>query len=258
MYRGVVRVFENDHREDDDPSKNPTSSSPVENELTRAVANLSTLNDTLKKNVHSSQTDFSREVDPVGKAPIGYAVPSLFVRSVAEAIEQGVITYCHFLQSSDERQNATMYLLKEIRDFICSPKHLFVQVFDPHDPWYDFIRIAVFDCVTMNQIGSANLIPPDTQATVNNVNIRLYESSIIDQESVPHMPQVELSLMKYDTDETGDPRREKVIGQSVIVPLDLFVKATEIIIVLENGGERGIFYKASLAREHHDQAGSKD
>ena len=248
MYRGVARVYEESSKSEVDVGDPYPPSSPVEKELTRAVEQLRSLDDSLGsyKNVKASQTDFLYQ--PVESQmlvpPIGYAVPKIFVRSVAEAIEQGVITYCQLLQTADERQNALLFLLREIREFISNPRHLYFEVFEVSPLWYDFIRIVVFDCVTANQIGSTELHPPATRAIIQNVNIPLYESAMVTEDSVPHMPQVEISLIKSISDDGT-----RIVGQSVIVPLDLFVKATNIIIVLENGEEREISYRSALVRK---------
>jgi hypothetical protein len=252
MYRGVVRVYEEVTKrgaEDGDPYP---PSSPVEKELTRAVEQLRSVDDSLGsyKNGKSSQTDFPPRVydDNMLLPPIGYAVPRIFVRSVAEAIEQGVVTYCQLLQTPDERRNAILFMLREIREFISNPRHLYFEVFEQTPVWYDYIRIAVFDCVTANQLGSADLYPPTTRVIVHNVNIPLYESAVVTEESVPHMPQVEISLIKYSSEGDGN-QKNRIVGQSVIVPLDLFVKASHVIIMLENGEEREISYRAALVRK---------
>lgn len=223
-------------------------SSPLEKELSRAVEQLRSLDDSFGsyKNSKSTQTDFpSTYIDErLMMPPIGYAVPRIFVRSVSEAIEQGVITYCQLLKTPDERRNAILFLIKEIHASLSNPRHLYFEVFEPNPIWYDYIRIAVFDCVTTSQLGSTDLHPPTTRAIVHNVNIPLYESAVVTEESVPHMPQVEISLLKYSEED-----KNRTVGQSVIVPLDLFVKTTNIIIVLENGEEREISYKAALVRK---------
>lgn len=252
MYRGVVRVYEETPKkqgEDDDPYP---PSSPVEKELTRAIEQLRSIDDSLGsyKNIKGSQTDFPSMPGEgnLSIPPIGYAVPRIFVRSVAEAIEQGVITYCQLLQTADERQNAFLFLLREIREFISNPRHLFFEVFETTPLWYDYVRVAVFDCVTANQLGSAELHPPVTRVIVHNVNIPFYESAMVTDDSIPHMPQVEISLVKSSSQEEGNDAK-RTVGQSVIVPLDLFVKATNIIIMLENGEEREITYRAALVRK---------
>lgn len=253
MYRGVVRVYEESPKMEAQSGGDPyPPSSPVEKELTRAVEQLRSLDDSLGsyKNAKASQTDFPSRFgeESLMVPPIGYAVPRIFVRSVAEAMEQGVVTYCQLLQTSDERQNAILFLLREIKEFLSNPRHLFFEVFETAPLWYDYIQVAVFDCVTANQLGSAELHPPTTRAIVHNVNIPLYESAMVTDDSVPHMPQVEISLLKNSSqEERTDGKR--TVGQSVIVPLDLFVKATNIIIMLENGEEREISYRAALVRK---------
>ena len=249
MYRGVVRVFDEVVTQQSSNDIDPfPPSSPLEKELTRAVEELRSVDDSFGsyKNSKSSQTDFppSYDDDRFMTPPIGYAVPRIFVRSAAEAIEQGVVTYCQLLKTADERRNAILFLIKEIHASISNPRHLYFEVFEPNPIWYDYARVSVFDCVTATQLGCTDLHPPTTRAIVHNVNIPLYETAVVTEESVPHMPQVEISLLKY-----SDEERNRTVGQSVIVPLDLFVSASNIIIVLENGEEREISYKAALVRK---------
>ena len=223
--------------------------SPMEREIARAVE---TLKEGMNKYEESiglhyrkakeTQTDASSWLSPA-EMPVGYSVPQVFVRSVAEAVEQGVITYCPALLSSDQRSRAVLRLLNEISEYVASPRNLFFEVFELNPKWYDFVKISVFDCVTGSVIGYADLIPPVCKAIIQNVNVPLYETSIVTEQSVPHLTQVEVSLMRF-----GLHDKSRVVGQTVSVPLDLFVKAGTINLILDDGEEREISYKAQLVR----------
>ena len=245
MYRGVVRVF---------PQPIPVANtdepaSPMEREIARAV-------ETLKEGMNryeeslgftrrmskETQTESSSWLSPA-EMPVGYAVPKVFVRSVAEAVEQGVITYCPALMSSDQRARAVLRLLNEISEYVAAPRNLYFEVFELKPKWYDFVKIAVFDCVTGNVLGYADLIPPVTKVLIPNVNIPLYETPIVTDQSVPHLAQVEISLMRFGFDD-----KSRVIGQTVSVPLELFVNAGTVTLILDDGEEREISYRAQLVR----------
>ena len=248
MYRGVVRVFE-EATSGGSPKDPFPPASPVEKELGRVVQTLREGMDQFEQNIGTyhkqvatqtvSDTWFNAE------APLGYAVPRVFVRAVAEAIEQGVITYCHLLSTPDQREKGVMRVLQEVSDFIAAPRHLYFETFEAAPTWYDYAKINVFDCVTSNLLGSADLLPPVTRVIVPNVNIPLFESALVTDESVPHLPQVEISLLKF-SEKDGD--KNPVVAQSVTVPLELFTKSSSIHCVLEGGEERDISYRAVLVR----------
>jgi hypothetical protein len=253
MYRGVVRVFEELPKPVEPKGDTFPPSSPIERELTRAIEQLREIDE----NLGSYRREKSTQTDPssdgfnewnLTNPPTGYAVPKLFVRSLAEAIEQGVITYCQLLCLPEERRAAIQFLLREVSIFMSTARHLYFEVFEVNPVWYDYVKITVFDCITANQLGCADLVPPTVRTIIHNVNIPLFESAIVTEDSVPHMPQVEVSLIKFSPTEQPE-NRNRLIGQSVTVPLDLFVKASSIIIILENGDEREISYRAALVRK---------
>jgi hypothetical protein len=246
MYRGVIRVF---------PQAVPVANtdepaSPMEREIARAVETLKEGMNKYEESVglsyrksKESQTEASSWLSPA-EMPVGYAVPQVFVRSVAEAIEQGVMTYCPALMNSDQRSRAILRLLNEISEYVSAPRNLYFEVFELKPKWYDFVRISVFDCVTGNIIGYADLIPPVSKVIIPNVNVPLYESPIVSAESVPHLAQVEVSLMRFEFDE-----KSRVVGQTVSVPVELFIKAGTVSLILDDGEIRDISYKAQLVRD---------
>lgn len=245
MYRGVVKVSEPLPSVVGDDSDGLPPSSPIEKEITRAI-------DALKNN------KIEPDIDPLGTypklattqttsdcwqdtpMPDGYCVPRVFIRSVAEAIEQAVIVYSPLLKSVEERENGILRVLQEISVYIRTPRHLFIEIYEKNPIWYDYAQITVTDCVTAEPLGTADLFPPTTQALLPNVNIPLYESPIVTDDAVPHMPQVEVSFLTND---------HKLVGQTVSVPLDLFVRGTAVVTSLDDGTERDISYRAALVRK---------
>ena len=246
MYRGVVRIF---------PVPQPVSPAdepvlPVERELTRAVNSLKADMEKLEENLGGvakwpahTQTDPQDWAGAGAEAPLGYAIPRVFVRSVAEAVEQAVIAYCPSLTSSAQREKAMLRLLQQVAEYATAPRHLYFETFETNPQWYDYMKITVFDHVTANILATADLIPPVSRVVLPNVNTPLYDSPVIQNDSVPHLPQVELSFLQFNQDE-----RNRVIGQSVTVPLDLFVAAGNVLTVLEDGSEREVSYKSTLVR----------
>jgi hypothetical protein len=221
----------------------------MERELTRALSalkeDMQKFEETMapKPRNASTQTDYDNPIFSLPEIPLGYAIPRVFVRAVAEAVEQGVVTYCPSLTTSAQRENAMIRLLHEIAEYATAPRHLHFESFETKPTWYDYLRITVFDHVTATVIATADLIPPISKAVLQNVNKPLYDSAVVSDVSVPHLPQVEISLLTFNPDD-----KNRVVAQSVTVPLDLFVKASTILTVLEDGSEREISYRALLVR----------
>ena len=255
MYRGVVRVFP-------PPAKaveaaGPGEVSPVERELARAVDDLKQgmnqldqnigILSSIKRSTAQVQTDdlpAATTLEAVQEAPAGYAVPKIFVRAAAEACEQAVVTYCPLLLSTPEREKGVLRLLHEIAQHMLSPRHLYFEIFEPKPTWYDYIKISVFDCITATPMGAADLVPPTLKVIIGNVNVPLFESPVVTEESVPQLPQVELTLLKFTAED-----KNRVVAQSETVPLDLFVASSNILVTLDNGVEREITYKAALVSQ---------
>ena len=246
MYRGVVRVFQ---QESSSPKSNAESPwieqpSPVERELGRAIAELRSADEEAGKScIVGTQTVGEGWFD--SDYPAGYEVPSVFIRSMAEAAEVAITTYCPSLV--DDRERGVLRLLQQVADFVCTPRHLFFDNFEPTPTWYDYAQISVFDCITATQMGAAQLMPPTTRVVIPNVNVPLYESLSAKhfQESIPHMPQVEVTLYKFSIDKETSPI---VVAQSVIVPLELFTKSQTLVCHLQSGEEREISYKALFVK----------
>lgn len=260
MYRGVVRVFDRTSPSVADLASSPVEAfsiqvadhpaSPVEKEYVRAASSLrqsiDRYNDQNQLTYHKhagTQTDDGEMSSSALQA--GYAVPKTFVRSLAEAVEQGVITYCSQIRSSQDRDKAMLRLLKEVADHVTAPRHVYFESFESRPTWYDYIRINVFDCVTSNPIGSADIIPPVTKVIIPNVKIPLFESAVVTASSVPHLPQVEISLFKFSG---RDEEKNRLVAQSLAVPLELFVTAANISLLQDGGQERDISYRAALVR----------
>ncbi len=231
---------------------------PIEKELARTIDSLKEGMKQFEDNMSSpsqlksvpTQTDTME--DWLGgngpmDVPVGYAVPKIFVRSAAEAMEQAVITYCPALSSASQRERGMMRLLHEVADFLRSPRNLYFEIFETNPTWYDYVKILVTDHVTADLLASADLIPPETKTLLTNVNPPLYDSPIVKENSIPHFPQVELSFLRFRMADFEDPKN-RVVAQSVTVPLDLFVKAGSVVVVLEDGSEREVSYKAALVR----------
>ena len=225
---------------------------PIEKELART---LETLREGIKqfednmapsqlKSVHSQTDNSSFDASPPPELPFGYTVPKVFVRSVAEAIEQAVVTYCPSLSTAAQREKAMMRLLHEVLDFVRSPRNLYFEIFETNPLWYDYLKIVVSDHVTADLLASADLIPPETKTLLTDVNPPLYDSPIIKENSIPHFPQVELSFLRFRVADIDEKNR--VVAQSVTVPLDLFIKAGTVLVVLEDGSEREVSFKAAL------------
>ena len=225
--------------------------SPVEKEIARTVNSLRDSIEQMEQTfgIRGKHVSTQTQSDATGMdstdTPFGYAVPPVFIRSVAEAVEQAVIAYCSSLTTTQQRQQAMQKLLQQVGEYIWAPRNLFVEVFETAPTWYDYVKVSVFDCVTSNVIGSADILPPSSSVIVPNVNIPLYESAIVTNESIPHLPQVEISLVKFSG---SDDVKNRVVAQSVIVPLDLFVTTGTIVLVLDDGQEREISYKAELIK----------
>jgi hypothetical protein len=257
MYRGVVRVF---------PQPQPVNAGdepvpPIEKELARTIDSLKEGMKQFEENMSgpsqlkslSTQTELVEEwfgSNGPMDLPVGYAVPRIFVRSAAEAIEQAVITYCPGLVSASQREKGMIRLLQDIAEYVRSPRNLYFEIFEMTPTWYDYVKIVVTDHVTADLLASADLIPPETKTFLTNVNPPLYDSPIIKDDAIPHFPQVELSFLRFRIADFEDPKN-RVIAQSVTVPLDLFVKAGSVLVVLEDGSEREVSYKAALVRNPH-------
>ena len=260
MYRGVVRVFDKRPQTVADLPSSPVEgfsidlaeqpASPVEKEFARAASSLRL---SIERNNEQNQLTYRKhagvqtdEGDVLsGDLQAGYAVPKIFVRSLAEAVEQGVITYCSQIRSSQERERAMLRLLKEVANHVTAPRHLYFESFESKPVWYDYMRVNVFDCVTSNAIGTADIIPPVTKVIISNVKIPLFDSAVVTASSVPHLPQVEISLLKFSGKED---EKNRLVAQSLAVPLELFVKATNISLIQDDGQERDISYRATLVR----------
>ena len=251
MYLGVVRVF---------PVPQPVSPTeepipPVEKELARTLDSLKEGIERFQENVGPppvksvhTQTDTSAWSDMNVVPPVGYAVPKVFVRSAAEAIEQAVITYCPMLKTVKQREQAMMRLLQEMGEFVRAPRHLFFEIYETSPAWYDYVRISVQDHVTADTIAAAELIPPETRTILANVKQPLYDTPIVKENSIPHFPQVEVSFLRFKKADFTEEVTNRVVAQSVTVPLDLFVKASNVNVKLEDGTEREVSYKAALVR----------
>ena len=231
----------------------PGEVSPVERELVRAVDDLKQgmeqldnslgILSSMRRNVVSVQTDdmLTTTLQGVQEAPVGYSVPKNFVRAAAEACEQAVVTYCPLLVTNAEREKGVLRLMHEIAQHLLAPRHLYFEIFEPSPVWYDYVKISVFDCITAAPLGAADLVPPTVKVVIANVNVPLYESAVVTEESIPHLPQVEISLLKFAHED-----QNRVVAQSVTVPLDLFVTSNNILLTLDDGTEREISYKAAL------------
>lgn len=251
MYRGVVRVFPVPQpvTADDEPV------APIEKELARTLTSLKEGMEKYEENMGPPQpksthvqTDMSSWADASTVPPVGYAVPTVFVRSAAEAIEQAVMTYCPMLKTMKQREQGMMRLLQEISEFVKAPRNLYFEIFEPKPTWYDYVRIAVIDHVTAEVIATAELIPPETKTILTNVKQPLYDTPIINENSVPHFLQVEVSFLRFSKADFTEVVTNRVVAQSVTVPLDLFVKASNVHVALEEGSEREVSYKAALIR----------
>ena len=251
MYRGVVRVF---------PTPQPVTAAdepvpPVEKEIAKTMDSLKegiqrfeeNMGQPRPKSTHV-QTEIGSWVEAATITPVGYAVPKVFVRSAAEAIEQAVITYCPMLKTAKQREQAMMRLLQDIGEFVRSPRNLFFEIFETAPTWYDYVRISVLDHVTADIIAAAELIPPETKTILANVKQPLYDTPIVNENSIPHFPQVEVSFLRFSKADFTEVVTNRVVAQSVTVPLDLFVKASNVHVVLEDGSEREVSYKAALIR----------
>ncbi len=220
-------------------------SSPIEKEISRAVDSLRSNKPpdpeddlgTYHKEACVQTTNDNWQDAPM---PVGYFVPRIFVRSVAEAIEQGVIVYCPLLKSPADREAGVIRVLQEVSVYIRTPRHVFFEIYEANPIWYDYARISITDCATADILGSADLLPPNTQTLILNVNVPMFESPVMTDEAVPHMPQVEVSFLTSE---------HKLVGQTISVPLDLFVRGTSVATMLDDGNERDISYRATLVRK---------
>lgn len=242
MYRGVVKVSDPLPTATGDDTLPP--SSPIEREITRAVESLRSshaLGDedlgTYKKMVSVQTSNDSWQDAPM---PMGYSVPRIFIRSVAEAIEQGVIVYSPLLKTPLDREAGIIRVLQEVSMYIRTPRHLFFEIYEANPIWYDYAKISITDCTTAETLGSADLLPPNTQTLLLNVNVPMFESPVVTEEAVPHMPQVEIFFLSSD---------HKLIGQTISVPLDLFVRGSSVATMLDDGSQRDISYRATLVRK---------
>ncbi len=228
---------------------------PVEKELIRTIESLKQGMNQLDEKLGSvpvkhasTQTDAGGWTGAPLVAPTGYAVPKVFVRSAAEAIEQAVLTYCPMLKTTKQREDGMVRLIQDIGEYLRAPRNLYFEVFETKPTWYDYIRISVLDHVTADVMASAELIPPEVRTILPNVSRPLYDFPIVDPNSIPHFPQVEVSFLRFSKADFTEVVTNRVVAQSVTVPLDLFVQAANIAVSLEEGSEREISYKAALVR----------
>ena len=218
--------------------------SPIERELGKAVASLRESFGVTDKNFRESnvQTIKTQWID-MQTQPVGYEVPKIFVRALSEAVEQAIITYCPGLV---DRETGMLYLLNQVAEYVNAPRHLYFETFEPNPTWYDYMRITVMDCITGSPIGTADIIPPTTSVIIANVNVPLFDSTVVTADSVPHLPQVELTFLKY-SDKTEE--KNPVVAQSLTVPLELFTKSSSILCHLWEVEEREVSYRAVLVRK---------
>lgn len=216
-------------------------SSPIEKEISRAVNSLrNNQTDDLGTYPKPAIVQTASENWQETPMPLGYSVPRIFIRSVAEAIEQAVIVYSPLLRTPIDREAGIMRVLQEVSVYIRTPRHLFFEIYETNPIWYDYAKISVTDCATAESLGSADLVPPNTQTLLLNVNVPMFESPVVTDEAVPHMPQVEIYFLTSE---------QKLVGQTISVPLDLFVRGTSVTTLLDDGTERDISYRATLVRK---------
>ena len=229
MYRGAVRVPPTAERESDGES------SPIirimdqtANEIRRSMGSSRSIG------TQTESDNFTLRVP----TPTGYAVPEAFIRSVCEAIGEGINVYCGRDCGEKERRNMFSKMLSDLNGYWDRKRNMRIE-FENLEK-FKIIKINIYDLIQNNVIQNCEIIPPNKSIIIPNVDFPPYEYVLVNDVSILRVPEVEVAFYGSDSE---------VLACSEAVPLDLFIAATSIKVVWTDGEGDTVYYSAYMTND---------